>query len=57
MIEMSAFEVVMVALVGAAVFAGGALIGAWIAFYAMEKVLEDDDALAQVTEDIINDKE
>lgn len=54
---MSAFEVVMVALVGAAVFAGGALIGAWIAFYAMEKMLEDDDALAQITEDIINDKE
>lgn len=44
----------MVALAGAAVFAGGALIGAWIAFYAVEKVLEDDDALAQITEDIVN---
>lgn len=57
MIELTAFEVVMVALAGAAVFAGGALIGAWIAFYAVEKVLEDDDALAQITEDIINNKE
>lgn len=52
MIELTAFEVVMVALVGAAVLAGGALLGAWIAFYAMEKMLEDDDALAQITEEI-----
>lgn len=53
MIEVTAFETVMIALAGAAVFAGGALLGAWIAFYAMEKMLEDDDALAQITEDII----
>lgn len=53
MIELTAFEVVMVALAGAAVFAGGVIIGAWVAFYAMEKILEDDDALAQINEDIV----
>lgn len=57
MIEVTAFETVMIALAGAAVFAGGVIIGAWVAFYAMEKVLEDDDALAQITEDIIKNKE
>lgn len=40
----------MIALAGATILAGGVLIGAWIAFYAMERLLEDDDALGQITE-------
>ena len=52
MIELSAFEVVMVALAGAAILLAGVVAGTFIAFYAMDKMCEDDDALEEITKEI-----
>ena len=52
MIELSAFEMVMVALAGAAILLAGVVAGAFIAFYAMDKMCEDDDAIEEITKEI-----
>lgn len=49
MIELTTFEIVMIALAGALVLLAGVVAGAFIAFYAMDKICEDDDALEEIT--------
>ena len=53
MIEITAFEIVMIALAGALVLLAGVVAGAFIAFYAMDKMCEDDDdALEEITKEM-----
>lgn len=52
MIEITAFEIVMIALAGALVLLAGVVAGAFIAFYAMDKMCEDDDTLEEITKEI-----
>lgn len=52
MIELTAFEIVMIALAGALVLLAGVVVGAFIAFYAMDKMCEDDNALEEITKEI-----
>lgn len=52
MIELTAFEIVMIALAGALVLLAGVVAGAFIAFYAMDKMCEDDNALEEITKEM-----
>lgn len=53
MIELTAFEIVVIALAGALVLLAGVAVGAFIAFYTMDKMCEDDDnALEGITKEI-----
>lgn len=52
MIEITAFEIVMIALAGALILLAGVVMGAFIAFYAMDKMCEDDNALEEITKEI-----
>lgn len=52
MIELTAFEIVMIALAGALVLLAGVVTGAFIAFYAMDKMCEDDNALEEIAKEI-----
>ena len=51
MIEITSFEIVIIALAGALVLLAGVAVGAFIAFYAMDKMCEDD-ALEEITKEI-----
>ena len=51
MIELTAFEIIMIALAGALVLLAGVVVGAFIAFYAMDKMCEDD-AIEEITKEI-----
>ena len=55
MIELSAFEVVMVALAGAAILLAGVVAGTFIAFYAMDKMCENDDAIKEIIKETERD--
>ena len=52
MIELTAFEIVMIALAGALVLLAGVVVGVFIAFYAMDKMCEDDNALEEISKEI-----
>ena len=52
MIELTAFEIVMIALAGALVILAGVVAGAFIAFYAMVKMCGDDDAPEEITKEM-----
>ena len=52
MIEITTFEIVMIALAGALVLLAGVVAGAFIAFYAMDKMCEDDDAREGIAKEI-----
>ena len=52
MIEITTLAIVMIALAGALVLLAGVVAGAFIAFYAMDKMCEDDDALEEITKEI-----
>ena len=51
-IELTAFEIVMIALAGALVLLAGVVVGAFIAFYAMDKMCEDDNVLEGITKEM-----